>query len=157
MRNTFKISSSSVQRAPPKPNNLLNIPPTKPPQNHRQHGYVNVRRAAHSRAAHAKASSQGIRRRFRRPRRALLHLLRRRLHLKVPLLQGNRLPQPLRPQVDGHPAARQRALPGAQRPDYAADAEIKDMQQTQLKNVKTTCSTTQKSLLSMTGLTEGGF
>lgn len=34
------------------------------------------------------------------------------------------MPQPLRSQVDGHAAARERALPGAQRPDYAADAEI---------------------------------
>ncbi|PNY24569.1 Mitochondrial import inner membrane translocase subunit TIM9 [Tolypocladium capitatum] len=60
---------------------------------------------------------------LRRPRRALLHQLRRRLHLQGPLVARKRLHQPLRPQVDGHPAARQRPLPGAQRPAHPADAE----------------------------------
>lgn len=48
--------------------------------------------------------------------RALLRVLRRRLHLQGHLDARERLHQPLRHQVDGHPAARQRALPGAQRP-----------------------------------------
>lgn len=56
-------------------------------------------------------------------RRALLCLVRRRLHLQGALLARERLHQPLRPQVDGDTAARQRSVPRAQRSDCAANAE----------------------------------
>lgn len=59
---------------------------------------------------------------IRRPRRTLLRLVRRRLHLQGPLLARKRLPQPLRPQVDGYPAARERSLPGAQCTAQPVDA-----------------------------------
>lgn len=61
---------------------------------------------------------------FRRSRRALLHVLRRRLHLKGHLVQGERLHQPLRPEVDGLAAAHQRPLPGAQRPAHGPDEQV---------------------------------
>ncbi|KND92349.1 Mitochondrial import inner membrane translocase subunit TIM9 [Tolypocladium ophioglossoides CBS 100239] len=86
--------------------------------------FMGVRRPLQAPTAHTACTGRALStRRLRRPRRALLHQLRRRLHLQGPLVARKRLHQPLRSQVDGHPAARQRPIPGAQRPDHPADAE----------------------------------
>ncbi|KZL68506.1 hypothetical protein CI238_00287, partial [Colletotrichum incanum] len=70
----------------------------------------------------SEAPGQGVHEPLRQPRRPLLHLVHRRLHLKVPLLPRDGLHHPLHPEADVLPAALERALPGAQRPDDGPDA-----------------------------------